>query len=145
MKTAAPLAAVLLATAACATAATEEAPATETLEADSVVYGPQERFKGVLSAAFELSAFGSCWFTGSETFSAEFSRSGIEPPPGWDLVEYELEFIGRRSKRRSGSAGSGSYGHLGAFPCQIRGEKLISARRIPGRPVPPPPPEPPRR
>ena len=144
MRTAAPLAAVLLATAACATAATEESPVPGTLEVDGVVYGPQERFKGVLSAAFELSAFGSCWLTGSETFSTEFSRSGIEPSDGWDLVEYELEFMGRRSKRRPGSAGSGSYGHLGAFPCQIRGEKLISARRIPARPVPPPP-EPPGR
>ena len=142
MKAAPLLAALLLAAAACVSAATGEPAASETLEVDGVVYGPQESFKGVFSAAFELSAFGPCWFTGSETFSNEFRASDMEPTPGWDLVEYELEFIGRRSKRRPGSAGSGSYGHLGAFPCQIRAEKLISARRIPARPVPPPPPPP---
>lgn len=115
-----------------------KAPPPQSLEAEGVTYGPQARFKGILSTAFELYAFENCWFANSPEFYRRFESIGLPEILGFDLVEYEVEFIGRRSVPDQ-SSGRDRYGHLGGFSCQIRGEKLISARIIRNRSRQPPP------
>lgn len=106
------------------------APATVTI--DGQRYGPLQRFKGVQAGAFELSSFGGCWFANSLDFYRQFEALGLpKPAPANEVVEYELEFIGRQTLGKRGEFGG--YGHLGMWSCQIRAETLISARLLPPR------------
>lgn len=116
----------------------QSARAAETVKIDGVRYGPRRRFKGVQAGAFELSSFGGCWFTNSLEFYRQFEALGLpKPAPTNDIVEYELEFIGRQTLGKRGEFGG--YGHLSMSSCQIRAETLISAKLLPPRfPAAPP-------
>ena len=122
---------LLLADAGSAPASASGSHPPRTVEIEGELYGPPARFKGVHAIAFELSAFKGCWFTNGAEFYRQFKRLALpDPPRTTDVVEYELEFIGRRTVRKRDDGAIGGFGHLGMFSCQIRAEKLISAKLL---------------
>jgi hypothetical protein len=105
--------------------------------------GPLQTFAGVWSLNFEMSNFTYCPHGAENCASAMFDGGGcwlnglgekpsqLEKLIGGRVADGDklyVRFEGRETLKR------GQYGHLGAYSCEIHGEKLISAKRITGLP-----------
>ena len=95
-------------------------------------YGSPREMLGIWTVGFEVSAFvpcdapdldqcshlRSCWFEPTAEFAAKFRRlTGSPPTPG----NRHIRFVGQE-------ADDGSFGHMGGYPCQVQGVRLISVR-----------------
>ncbi|HYI63835.1 MAG TPA: hypothetical protein VEW71_03005 [Allosphingosinicella sp.] len=117
------VAAVALALAGCATTAPAERDFVPGYP--GVDYLPAERMAGELTLGFEVSRFEQCWFE----MTGEAARRFRELAPdarGRGPYRYRVEMLARRAPSAEGRG----FGHLGAYPCQIRASRFLSVQRV---------------
>ena len=88
-------------------------------------YLPAERMAGELMLGFEVSRFEQCWFE----MTGEAARQFRELAPdarGRGPYRYRVEMMARRAPSAEGR----TFGHLGAYPCQIRASRFLSVQRV---------------
>ena len=88
------------------------------------VYSAPTRMEGTLVIGFEVFSFNDCWLDMSREASAQFRRLAPEAS-GRGPFYYRAVAVGR-------TAPPGSYGHLGAYRCQIQVGRFITLDQVRG-------------
>lgn len=123
MKLPVTIAAAALALAACGTTSSREYDFVPGYP--GVDYSPAERMAGELTLGFEVSQFGECWFEMTGEAARQFRELAPEAR-GRGPYRYRVEMMARRAPAAEGR----SFGHLGAYPCQVRASRFLSVQRV---------------
>ncbi len=123
MRHAGTIAALALGLAACGTGATQEYDFVPGYP--GVDYLPAERMAGELTLGFEISRFEDCWFEMTDEAALQFRQLAPESRRRAPY-RYRIEMRARRAPSAEGR----SFGHLGAYPCQVRANRFLSVQRV---------------
>ena len=88
-------------------------------------YLPAERMAGELLLGFEIARFEGCWFEATRAAAAQLDAR-VPEWRGRGPYRYRIEMIARRAPEAEGRG----FGHLGAYPCQLRASRILSIRRL---------------
>ena len=88
-----------------------------------IFYLPEQRMRGTLVLGFEVFAFEGCWLEMTRSAAIQFRRLAPDTDSRGPH-RFRVAMMARRTP-----PGTGQFGHLGTYPCQVQATRFLSVRR----------------